>query len=112
MLLFPFVKLVASGYRSLEKFSHCMNMFCLAENAYTNLNSNEIYKAYDSAAKASLKRAAGELQGPTLLPTNKRVKIDGSRQKRGHASLNGVVTAIVEYKCVDYQVLTKHCLDC
>ena len=33
-------------------------------------------------------------------------------QKRGHASLNGVVTAIVEDKCVDYQVLTKHCSGC
>ena len=50
-----------------------MNMFCLAENEYTN----EIYKAYDTADKASTKRAADELQNPTLLPTNKRVKIDG-----------------------------------
>ena len=50
-----------------------MNMFCLAENAYTN----EICKAYDTADKASMKRAADELQNPTLLPTNKRVKIDG-----------------------------------
>ena len=82
----------------------------LAENTYTNLNSNEIHKTYESAAKASMKRAASELQDPTLLPT--RVNIDGSRQKRVHASLNGVVTAIVEDKCVDYQVLTKHCSGC
>ena len=49
-----------------------MNMFCLPENAYTNLNSNKIYKAYDSAAKASMERAANELKDPTLLPTNKQ----------------------------------------
>ena len=59
-----------------------------------------------------MKRAAGELQDPTLLPTNKRVKIDGSWQKQGHALLNGIVTAIVEDKYVDYHVLTKHCLGC
>ena len=59
-----------------------------------------------------MKRAAGELQDPTLLPTNKRVKIDGSWQKQGHASLNGIVTAVVEDKYVDYHVLTKHCLGC
>ena len=58
-----------------------------------------------------MKRAADELQDPTL-PTNKRVKIDGSWQEWEHVSLNNVVTAIVEDKCVDYQVLTKHCLGC
>ena len=42
---------VGCGYRSLEQSSHCVNVFCLAENAYTNLNSNKICKAYDSAAK-------------------------------------------------------------
>ena len=43
-------------------------MFCL-ENAYTNLNSNEIFKAYDSAAKASMKIATDELRDPTFLST-------------------------------------------
>ena len=56
-----------------------------------------------------MKRAANELQDPTFLPSNKHVKFDGLWQKRGHASLNGVETTTVEDKCVDYQVLTKHC---
>lgn len=43
-----------------------MNMFCLTENAYTNLNSNEVYKGYESAAKASIKKVV-ELHDPTLL---------------------------------------------
>lgn len=43
-----------------------MNMFCLTENAYTNLNSNEVYKGYESAAKASMKKV-DELHDPTLL---------------------------------------------
>ena len=52
-----------------------MNMICIAENACTNLKPNEICKAYDSAAKASMKRTANQLQDPSLLPTNKRVKL-------------------------------------
>ena len=86
-------------------------MFCL-ENAYTNLNSNEIFKAYDSAAKASMKIATDELRDPTFLSTKKRVKLDGSWQKRGYAFLHGVLTSIVEDECVDYHVLTKHCSGC
>ena len=38
----------------------------------------------------------------------------GSWQKRGHSSLNGVVTLVATYtgKCVDYRVLYKHCASC
>ena len=52
---------ISCGYRWLEHFSHCMNMICIAENACTNLKPNEICKAYDSAAKASMKRTANQL---------------------------------------------------
>ena len=39
---------------------------------------------------------------------------DGSWQKRGHSSLNGVVTLVASDtgKCVDYRVLSKHCASC
>lgn len=33
-------------------------------------------------------------------------------KKRGHASLNSLIVAIVEDKYVDYQALTKHCSAC
>ena len=38
----------------------------------------------------------------------------GSWQKRGHSSLNGVVTLVASdtAKCVDYRVLSKHCASC
>ena len=37
---------------------------------------------------------------------------DGSWQKRGHSFLNGAVTLVASEtgKCVDYRVLSKHCL--
>ena len=36
-------------------------MICIAENGCTNLKPNEICKAYDSAAKASMKKTANQL---------------------------------------------------
>ena len=41
-----------------------------------------------------------------------RVSIDGSWQKRGHTSLNGVVTAVSGDKCLDIEVMMKHCNGC
>ena len=43
-----------------------------------------------------------------------QIGIDGSWQKRGYSSLNGVVTAVAKSnrKVVDYQVLTKFCRSC
>lgn len=37
---------------------------------------------------------------------------DGSWQRRGYSSLNGVVTVISSGKCLDYQVLSKVCNAC
>ena len=38
--------------------------------------------------------------------------LDGTWQKRGHNSSNGVVTAISNEKCVDHHVLSKYCRGC
>ena len=43
---------------------------------------------------------------------NCEVSVDGSWQKRGHSSLNGVVTAMIDGKCLDGHVLSKHCKRC
>ena len=42
------------------------------------------------------------------------VSVDGTWQRRCHASLNGVTTVISadNGKCVDFQVLTKSCKGC
>ena len=41
-----------------------------------------------------------------------RVSLDGSWQRRGHASLKGVVTTISYGKCIDVETMTKFCRDC
>ena len=40
------------------------------------------------------------------------VSLDGTWQKRGHASLNGVVSACNDGKYVDIHVMSKNCNQC
>ena len=35
-----------------------MNVFCPSQDAFNNLNTNEIYKAYDSGLKISMKKSS------------------------------------------------------
>ena len=85
-------------------------MFSLSKTPFSNLNDNEIYTAYEKAALNSMKKAAEEAQDKTLnVPTKQRVTIDGSWQKRGFTSLNGVVTAVVNNKIIDTKAFSKHC---
>ena len=59
-----------------------------------------------------MKRAASEFSQESSQLVCKRVKIDGSWQKHGHASLNGVVTAVVDDKVLDYQAFLKYWKGC
>ena len=43
---------------------------------------------------------------------NCQVLVDGLWQKRRHSSLNGVVTAMSDGKCLDVHVLSKYCKKC
>ena len=77
-------------------------------------------KAYETVVTDSMSNAAHELftneKGSEYVTENNildiTVSADGSWQKRGHSSLNGVVTLVASdtAKCVDYRVLSKHCL--
>ena len=78
-------------------------MYGLTKNDFDNLNSNEIYNACNDAALRIMKKAADDLQDFLDGPTQQCIKIDGAWQKRGHSSLNGVFTDIVEDKVVDVQ---------
>ena len=104
---------IGKGFTAMETFYQCMNMFSLSKTPFSNLNDNEIYTAYEKAALNSMKKAAEEAQDKTLnIPIKKRVTIDGSWQKRGFTSLNGVVTAVVNNKIIDTKAFSKHCKGC
>ena len=101
-----FVKLVR-GIKGIENALRCKNI---------HLMNNNSYNAYHKAAAESMHNAVADVKSkhpvtdPMIIPyPTCRVSLDGSWQKRGHASLHSVVTAISEGKCVDAQVLTKNC---
>ena len=104
---------IGKGHESLKTFSRCMNMHSISEPGFRNIN-NKLFYAYENAAQESMKNAANAGKGEQIAPGiySCRVSLDGSWQRRGYASLNGVVTAINKGKCIDAIVLSKHCRQC
>ena len=85
------------GHSSIENVLHCMNIHQLCTSA--SLNGHLV--AYENATCRSTHIAAEEVyeinlvNNPSKPPISTcRVLIDWPWQKRGHISLNGVVTAI------------------
>ena len=107
------------GYGNIVMFCNIMNMPPpMSNSSYVNLQS-ELHVAYVNTARESMKNAADQIRKAQLkqnfdleTPVNTTASCDGTWQRRGYASLNGVVTAISSGKCVDYEVLTKHCKSC
>ena len=106
---------IGKGHSGIENFCRCMNMNGISQTAYRKLNL-KLSEAYEAAAEASMQLAASEvrafggekIQGNTLC----QCSFDGSWQKRGHSSLNGLVTAISNGKCIDVKVYSKKCQAC
>ena len=73
-----------------------------------------IADSYYFVAKESMQNAAKDLRSDTEDICDVAVSCDGSWQKRGFASLNGLVSVIsVETgKALDYRVITKKCAQC
>lgn len=107
------------GYSSMATFCNIMNMPPpMSRSSFENLQS-ELHIAYVKTARESMKNAADDIRKGELkqdfdseTPVNTTASFDGSWQRRGYASLNGVITAISFGKCVDYEVLSKHCKSC
>ena len=94
----------------------------LSEPSYRNINA-ELHTAYQSAALMSMSNAAKTALNNSIDDNSLknqsgetiglcRVSLDGTWQKRGHASLNGVVSACNDGKCVDIHVMSKNCNQC
>ena len=86
---------------------------------------SELYNAYVGTARESMDKAAHEIcdlesqklddaASTTDIDSVLDTKIsgDGTWQKRGHSSINGVVTLIGNGKGIDYEVLSKKCKSC
>ena len=108
-----FVRSFGRGYSVLENFS----LFLNSPSPMTKRNYKKIFRkllcANKEVAKESMERAAMEVKNKEE-PTNCAVSLDGTWQRRGHASHHGVVTCnlVDTGKCVDIEVLSNFCEGC
>ena len=72
---------------------------------------NTINPVYVVTAEESMNNAAAVIRNNTDNVTDIDASFNGSWQRRGFASLNGVVTSIerVNDKCIDLAIKTKDC---
>ena len=111
---------IGQGHEAMKVFASILNMPPpMSLFSYNEINS-DLLKFYEAAACDSMKDAVTEVRNknfPTAAENDIvdiKIGIDGSWQKCGHSSLNGVCTAVAKTnrKVVDYQVFSKFCRGC
>ena len=106
------MRAVGGGHSALEKFCGYANMpKPMTQNNYDKV-SRQIMVATQNIAERSMKDAANDLKGDSDVDiTNVPVSVDGTWQKRGFSSLNGVVTAISvdSGKILDSEIMSRKC---
>ena len=112
MRMISFSRAIGKGAAALETFGKYLDTPYLGHTAYQNLFEYHLVAAAE-VAKTSMTKAAEELQ-ETSDNGDISVSVDGTWQRRGHASHNGVVTVISvdTGKCLDYEVLSNTCKSC
>jgi hypothetical protein len=105
---------VGKGHESMVNVSRCLNMFSIRDTTYSALNDS-LYQAYLEAANSSMQLAVSEIKATATdqsQPVKCRVSFDGTWQKRGFSSSNGIVTAMNSGRCIDVHVMSKICKKC
>ena len=110
---------MGKGHEGLNIFARLMNMKGITWASYKNINS-AVFDAYESVAEESMRKVAlhsKEDKSARKHPVNPSVtlcdvSIDGTWQRRGYSSLNGVVTTLSHGKCLDRHVMSKYCQTC
>ena len=111
---------LGKGYEAMVNFSTIMNMTKpMTCSSYQNC-IDEIHKAFEEEKTLSLKKVGLMVSYTTTSKEAKTasevsqctVSLDGTWQTRGYSSINGIVTCMYGNKCLDYEVLSKHCRAC
>ena len=102
------------GRTGLEKFCGMMNMPTPMTVKNYNVISKNLTNAAKDVALKSMKDATNEAKKYKGCVGDIGISVDGSWQKRGYTSLNGVITAISidNGKIVDLEVLNRYCKQC
>ena len=108
------VRAIGRGYKSVVEFCKLMNMPPPMHRKSYRKSYTRLYQAYLKVVQDSLSDAASQVVGARddTGITNVMASFDGTWQRRGYSSLNGVITCISNGKVVDYEVLSKVCLQC
>ena len=107
---------IGRGYNALSNFCRVINMKGVSNHTTFDSINELLIPAYQEFANESMSTAAASVYTASDKDSEghglRRVSLDGSRQKRGHASLNGIVTTISNGKCIDVETMTKYCRGC
>ena len=102
---------IGRGYQSILNFCKLMNMPPPMDKKSYRKTFTKLYRAYSNVAYQSISKAAEDI---SIAPEADGIKniiasSDGTWQRRGYSSLNGVVTCISKGKVLNYEVLCKVC---
>ena len=100
---------IGRGYQSILEFCKLMNMPPPMDRKSYCRSFTRLYQSYVKVAEQSMSRAAEQVDGAVddAGVANVTASFDGTWQKRGYSSLNGVVAAISNGKVVDYEVMSS-----
>ena len=102
---------IGKGISAMQALCGYMNLVSpMQPVAYNNIQK-DLAKIYKTVANTSMIKAADILKETS---SDIPVSCDGSWQKQGFSSLNGLVTVISvdSGKCLDFRVKTKNCRAC
>ena len=107
---------IGKGHTALKTLCGYMNISPpMTPKTFSDIQDNNVIPSYIKASEINMKSAADELRsGNKDEIINTIISTDGSWQRRGFSSLNGLVTVIANDigKCIDYRVKTKNCHAC
>ena len=100
------------GHNGLQKFCGAMNMPAPVTRKNFSKLSDRLGNAVEKVAKTSMIEASAEVKQQE--GSDIGISFDGTWQKRGYSSLNGVAAAIsvTTGKVLDVEVLSRHCKGC
>ena len=108
------MRALGHGHAGLEKFTAMMDMpKPMASTTYDKLVKT-IASAVKTVAENTMSEAAEEIRQKETTTVDTGVSCDGSWQRRGYSSLNGVFTAIslVNGKVLDVESMSRSCKGC
>ena len=103
------------GFREIGKGLTSMKLFYSITNIPPPIECNYLRDIYVKEAQVSMKKAADEVTGDEIGDDGVKhctVSFDGTWQRRGYPSLNGVVVACAGGKVIDTETLAKQCNQC